>query len=80
MSKHVVDPIRSFDATRNPESMTIAERRGEVARILARGLVRSIRLTRSDTSSPVKKVSESCVDGLELGVHAGLTVAPRPAG
>ena len=72
-------PERAVDASRNPESMTIDERSDEVASILARGLVRSVRDARSRTSSPVKKVLESGEDGLELGDHAGLTVAPRPA-
>ena len=70
-------PERAVDTTRNPESMTVAERRDEVASILAHGLVRSVRDARNRTSSPVKKVSESGEDGLELGGQSSLTVAPQ---
>lgn len=69
-----------MDSTRNPETMTVAERRGEVARILARGLVRSVRNAKSGTSLAVQKVSESGDSGLDLPTDSPLSVAPRPAG
>lgn len=72
-------PERAVDTTRKPESMTVAERRDEVASILARGLVRTVRDARNRTSFPVKKVSEAGRDGLELRDYGGLTVAPQPA-
>jgi len=68
------------DRTRNPESMTADERRDEVASILARGMVRAVRLARARTS-PVGEDPEK--DGgtcLELSEEPRLSVAPRPAG
>ena len=73
-------PERAVDTTRKPETMTVAERRAEVTSILARGLVRTVRLARSRTSPNLEKISKAGEDGLELGKHAGLSVAPRPAG
>ncbi|MDQ7014662.1 MAG: hypothetical protein Q9O74_12335 [Planctomycetota bacterium] len=67
-------------STRNPESMTVAERRAEIASILARGLVRTVRIANSGTSSTVQKVSESGDSGLDLPTDSPLSVAPRPAG
>jgi len=68
------------DSTRNPETMTVAERRAEIASILARGLVRAVRVAKSDTSLAAQKVSESGEGGLDLCEDSPLSVAPRPAG
>ena len=73
-------PERDVDTTRNPETMTVAERRAEVASILARGLVRSARLARSGTSLALQKVSEAGESGLDLPGDLPLSVAQRPAG
>jgi len=68
------------DSTRNPETMTVAERRAEVASILARGLVRAVRNAKVGTSSAEQKVSESGDSGLAFPTDSPLSVAPRPAG
>jgi len=73
-------PAHPADTTRNPETMTVAERRSEAARILAQGLIRAIRHDRSLRSDVSPGVSESEPDGLELAEHRSLTVAPGPAG
>jgi len=73
-------PSRTIDTTRNPESMTVAERRAEIAHILARGLIRVVRNARSGTSLTVQKVSESGGSGLDLPADSPLSVAPRPSG
>lgn len=69
-----------MDATRDPDSMAEQERRGEVERILARGLVRAVRLARARTSPPGGEPAESSPTCLELSADPGLSVAPRPAG
>lgn len=69
-----------MDATRDPDSMTEQERRGEVEAILARGLVRAVRLARARTSTPEGEVAESSPTCLELSADPGLSVAQRPAG
>ncbi|TVQ33183.1 MAG: hypothetical protein EA376_03800 [Phycisphaeraceae bacterium] len=69
-----------MDTTRNPESMTATERRDEIASILARGMVRAVRQTRSDASSALKSPAESSDSGLDLCADLPLSVAPRPAG
>jgi hypothetical protein len=73
-------PERAVDSTRNPETMTVAERRAEIASILARGLVRAVRNAKSGTSSAVQKVSESGDSVLDLPTDSPLSVAPRLAG
>jgi hypothetical protein len=73
-------PERAVDTTRNPEAMTVAERRAEVASILARGLVRSARLARLRTSFAAQKVSEVGETGLDLPGDLPLSVAQRPGG
>ena len=77
---HLLMPERAVVSTRNPETMTVAERRAEVASILARGLLRTVRNAKSATSSAVQKVSESGESGLDLPADSPLSVAPRPAG
>ena len=69
-----------MDTTRNPETMTVAERRAEVASILALGLVRAARNARIRTSLPVQKASEVGENGLDLPSDLPLSVAQRPAG
>ena len=39
-------PRASDDSRRNPEAMTSEERQDEISRILARGLVRAVRIER----------------------------------
>jgi hypothetical protein len=73
-------PERAVDSTRNPETMTVAERRAEIASILARGLVRAVRNAKYGTSSAVQKVSESGDSVLDLPTDSPLSVAPRLAG
>jgi len=65
---------------RDPDSMAPEERRDEIASIMARGLVRSVRLARSRTSVSAEKVSEAGESGLDLSANSPLSVAPRPAG
>lgn len=76
--------ICPVDSTRNPDTMTPAERDAEVASILALGLVRAIRMARarigSGPSASIQKVSESLSIQLEAVPHAGLSVTERPAG
>ena len=73
-------PERTVDTTRNPEAMTVAERRAEVASILARGLVRSARLARARTPLVLQEVLETGESGLDLSGGLPLSVAQRPAG
>ena len=68
---------RAVDSTRKPQSMTVAERRDEVAYILARGLVRCVRDARQGMAAKFEKGSDSCRDGLELSGQSSLTVAPQ---
>lgn len=68
------------DFTRDPESMTEAERRDEVASILARGLVRSIVATRARTSRAGGDLADCGRTCLELPGDLPLSVAPRPGG
>lgn len=65
-----------IDSTRDPESMTEAERRDEVARILARGLVRAVAEARA--SARIRPdLAPTCLD---LPGDPRLSVAPRPGG
>jgi transposase len=64
----------------DPESMTAEERRLEIASILARGVLRRIRLSKTATSSPGERISKSSETGLEVSSRTRLSVAPRPAG
>lgn len=64
-------------STRNPESMTVAERRAEVGRILACGLVRYARIARTRASSPPAESADSRDIALELGEPARLTLVNR---
>ena len=59
-----------MDVARKPETMTDAERRRELASILAGGLLRSIRHARSCRSRAIEKVSEAGDSGLDPFEHA----------
>ena len=69
-----------MDVTHEPESMTEVERRGELASILARGLLRSIRHARSCRVCAIEKVPEAGDGGLDLSANSQVAQAPRPAG
>jgi hypothetical protein len=65
-----------IDRTRDPESMTEAERRDEVASILARGLVRAVAASRARAGIR----SDPAPTCLDLPGDTRLSVAPRPGG
>ncbi len=67
-------------AITDPAAMTAPERRAEVVRILAYGLVRCVRASRARTSSPPAESADSGDIALELGEHSRLTVVNRPRG
>lgn len=77
-------PRASDDSRRNPEAMTSEERQDEISRILARGLVRAVRIERDATSRALREVEEGAATCLELPSDPSLTVATRsksrPAG
>ncbi len=60
--------------------MTPAERDAEIASILARGVVRALRIARSRFTLDIEQPQESSAEGLELPQHADLSVAARPRG
>ena len=67
-------------STTDPESMTAEERRLEVASILARGLLRRVRMAQTAESTPRKTVSKGSRNRLDVPAETRLSVAPRPAG
>ncbi len=67
-------------STADPETMTTDERRLEVASILARGLLRHIRMANSAESPAQETGSERSRNRLEIPAETRLSVAPRPAG
>jgi len=69
-----------MNTDRNPETLTVEERRAEVAGLLSRGLIRSVRMARARASSPEKNLPESRQHGLELCGDPSVTVAQRAAG
>lgn len=69
-----------MDTTRHPDTMTADERRQEVARILAQGLVRHIRLTRSLPADAAKDAEKPSDPRLDLSSETRLSVAQPPAG
>ena len=77
-------PRASDDSRRNPEAMTSEERQDEISRILARGLVRAVRIERDAASRALREVEEGTATCLELPRDPSLTVATRsksrPAG
>ncbi len=66
-------------STTDPESMTAEERRLEVASILARGVLRRVRLAKTADSGRHQTVSEASRKLLDISVETGLRVAPQPA-
>jgi hypothetical protein len=67
-------------ASKNPDTMTPAERDAEIASILARGVVRAVRIARSRLARDIEQPQKSAAEGLELPQHADLSVAARPRG
>ena len=67
-------------STTDPESMTAEERRLEVAGILARGVLRRVRMAKTAMSPARKIVSEGPETGLDVPAETRLSVAPRPGG
>lgn len=66
--------------TRDPETMTADERRQEVASILAAGLLRRIRTSRTAPSDAAPESPPGDQIGLDLPSETRLSVAERPAG
>jgi hypothetical protein len=66
-------------STTDPENMTAEARRLEVAGILARGVLRRVRLAKVADSGPRQTVSEVPENGLDVPVETRRSVAPRPA-
>lgn len=62
----------------DPESMTAEERRHEVANLLARGLLRRVRLVGSAQPPPRKDTSNRLQIGLDLPPETRLSVAHDP--
>lgn len=67
-------------AITDPTTMSAADRRAEVARILACGLVRYVGAARARASSPPGESADSGNIALELGEQSRLTVVNRPRG
>lgn len=67
-------------SSRNPETMTPAERDAEIASILAQGLVRAVRANRTRILPNINTDRESRGGGLELARDEGLSVSARPGG
>ena len=74
---------RGVTSSKNPGSMMPAERKAEIASILARGVVRAVLATRARTGGTKRAIDEharSLGNGLERSPDAALRVATRPAG
>lgn len=67
-------------STCHPETLTEQERRDEVARILAAGLLRHIRTAKSTPSDADKTSPSGQRNGLDLPSKTRLSVAQRPTG
>ena len=67
-------------AFRKPDTMTPADRDAEIACILARGVVRAIRIARGRPAPDIGIDQDSREERLELSPHGGLSVSARPAG
>ncbi len=65
---------------RNPDNMTAGERRGEIAGILACGMLRSIRDARRRATANRANTPDSDDSRLDLSANSPLSVAPRSAG
>ncbi len=66
--------------TTDPATISPADRRAEVARILACGVVRHVRAARTRASTPPAESTDSGNIALELGEPSRLTVVNRPRG
>lgn len=73
-------PTRVPDHARDPDSMTSAERRGEAAAILARGLVRAVRDLRARAAQSTGIQPIPGTKRLDSPADLRLSVAPRPRG
>jgi hypothetical protein len=71
---------RGVTHSKNPDSMTPAERDAEIASILASGVLRAARARTGGTKRAIDERARSLGDGLERSPEAALSVAPRPAG
>jgi hypothetical protein len=74
---------RRVTHSKNPDSVTPAERDAEIASILARGVLCAVLATRARTGGPKRAIDErarSLGGGLERSPEAALSVATRPAG
>jgi hypothetical protein len=67
-------------STRDPQTMTERERRDEVANILAAGLLRCVRATKSSHDDADETSSSEPQYGLDLPSKTRLSVAQRPTG
>lgn len=69
----IAHPIGSHAmiSTCNPESMTVDERRQEIAAILAGGVLRYLRAARSAQSPPPETSSEACENRLDVPSKGG---------
>jgi len=65
---------------RNPDHMTAAERRDEIASILAASMLRAVRNARRSESADSIDSAETGPSRLDLCANSPLSVAPRPAG
>ena len=65
---------------RDPQTMTEQERREEVTRILAVGLLRHVRAIKSPPSDASEISSPESRNGLDLPSKTRLSVAQRPTG
>jgi hypothetical protein len=66
--------------TRDPETMTADKRRQEVASILATGLLRRVRTSRTAASDAALESPPESQIGLELPSETRLSVAQQPVG
>jgi hypothetical protein len=67
-------------STRDPQTMTEQERREEVTRILAVGLLRCVRAVQSPPSNTGEISPPGTRNGLDLPSKTRLSVAQRPTG
>ncbi len=67
-------------STRDPETMTADERRQEVASILAVGLLRCVRTSKTAASDAAPELPPESRIGLDLPSKTRLSVAQQPVG
>lgn len=67
-------------ATHDPETMTADEHRQEVASILAAGLLRRVRTSRTAASDAAPESSPKSQIDLDLSSKTRLSVAQQPVG